>query len=138
MIEIVVHGEPAPQGSKTRTRYGVREDNPNTRPWRAAVAAEAAQVMGDRPPLEGAFELVVRFYFKRPDTHYGTGRNAGTLKQSAPTRHRVKPDADKLLRAIGDALAGKVVRDDSRFAVVRAEKLYGSPRAEIVVRELEP
>lgn len=32
MIEFTVPGIPAPQGSKVRTKWGMREDNPATRP----------------------------------------------------------------------------------------------------------
>lgn len=87
--------------------------------------------------LIGPLELHVTFYFPRPKSHYRTGRLAGVLKDAAPDFHTAKPDADKLLRAIGDALTGLVCRDDSQFATVRADKLYGEPRAEITVRELD-
>lgn len=138
-IAFTVPGVPAPQGSKVRTRWGMREDNPNTRPWRQAVAWEATAAMraADMDALLGPLALEVVFYFPRPKSHYRTGRLAGVLKDSAPDFHTAKPDADKLLRAIGDALTGLVVRDDSHFAVVRAEKTYGEPRALILVRELE-
>lgn len=122
MIEFTVHGIPAPQGSKTA--WGT-EANPNTRPWRAAVTAEAAQTMTGIPLLEGALELAVLFVFPRPKSHFGTGKNAAVLKDGAPIFHRSKPDADKLLRAIGDALTGVLCRDDSQFAQVRATKMYG-------------
>lgn len=122
MIEFTVHGIPAPQGSKTA--WGT-EANPNTRPWRAAVAAQAAETMGETPLLEGALELSVQFVFPRPKSHYGTGRNAGVLKDAAPVFHATKPDCDKLVRAIGDALTGTLCRDDSQFSQVHAEKVYG-------------
>lgn len=124
MIEFTVHGIPAPQGSKTA--WGT-EANPNTRPWRAAVAAQAAETMGETPLLEGALTLNVVFVFPRPKSHFGTGKRAGIQKHDAPIFHRSKPDADKLLRAIGDAVTGIVVRDDAQFSVVKASKVYGSP-----------
>lgn len=138
-ISFTVPGVPAPQGSKTRTKWGVREDNPATRPWRQAVGWEATAAMHaeEFDALLGPLALEVVFYFPRPKSHYRTGRHAGVLKDSAPDFHTAKPDADKLLRAIGDALTGLVCRDDSQFALVRAEKVYGEPRALILVRELE-
>lgn len=122
VIEFTVHGIPAPQGSKTA--WGT-EANPNTRPWRAAVAAQAAETMGETPLLEGALELCVDFTFPRPKSHYGSGKNASVLKVSAPVFHRSKPDCDKLVRAIGDAITGTVVRDDSQLSRVIATKRYG-------------
>ncbi len=138
MIAFTVHGEPIPQGSKTRTRWGgIREDNPRTKPWRATVAADAALAMNRRPLLAGAVALEAVFTFPRPKAHYGTGRNAGTVKASAPTHHTKTPDLDKLLRALGDALTGIVVRDDSQLSRVTATKVYGKPaRVEVRVAEV--
>jgi crossover junction endodeoxyribonuclease RusA len=132
-VTFTVAGIPAPQGSKTRTKWGMREDNPNTKPWRGAVASDATDAMNGRPPLDGPLELVAYFYFPRPKSHYRTGRHAGELKPGAPGYCTTKPDTDKLLRAIGDAVTGILVRDDSQFVHITARKLYGTPRAVIAV-----
>jgi Holliday junction resolvase RusA-like endonuclease len=134
VVEFSVAGVPAPQGSKTRTKWGVREDNPATKPWRTAVAWEATAAMQGRTPLAGPLELAATFYFPRPKNHYGTGKNSGRLKDNAPVWCGTKPDADKLLRAIGDAITGIVCRDDSQIVQITAWKLYGTPSAEITVR----
>jgi len=141
LVVFNVYGEPAPQGSKTVARTGgggsfVREDNPATVPWRNAVAAEAAAAMDGREPIVGPVELEVIFVFARPKSHYRTGRHAGELKPSAPHYCPRRPDVDKLARALGDALSGIVVVDDAQVVKLRAEKHYGSPGAEVVVREL--
>lgn len=138
MIAFTVYGEPIPQGSKTRTRWGgIREDNPRTKPWRATVAAEAAAAMQGRALITGPVQLEVVFTFPRPKAYYGTGRNAGTVKASAASHHTKTPDLDKLLRAVGDALTGIIVRDDSQLSRVTAEKVYGEPaRREVNVREI--
>lgn len=135
-VAFTVPGVPAPQGSKTRTKWGVREDNPATRPWRSAVAWEATAAMQGRAALTGPLRLEVVFAFPRPRSHFGTGRNADRLKDTAPTFHSAKPDCDKLVRAIGDALSGIVCRDDAEFSVVEARKVYGSPSAAIRVSSL--
>lgn len=138
-----VPGVPAPQGSKVRTKWGVREDNPATRPWRTAVGWEASALRASIDdneqydpvfPLAGPLSLWVVFFFPRPKNHYGSGRNANILKPSAPIFHTSKPDGDKLTRAIGDSLTGILVRDDSQFCDVRAVKLYGEPRAVIYIQ----
>ena len=136
MISFTVAGVPAPQGSKTRTRWGMREDNPNTKPWRGAVASDATDAMAGQPPLTGPLVLTAVFYFPRPKSHYRTGKHAGQLRSDAPSWHSIKPDGDKLVRAIGDALTGIVARDDSQFAIGRWQKLYGSPRAEVTIDHL--
>lgn len=137
-VSFVVSGVPAPQGSKTRTKWGVREDNPATKPWRTAVAweATAAMLKAGLSPLAGPLQLEVVFYFPRPKSHYGTGRNAAVLKPSAPLYHFIAPDEDKLRRAIGDAMKGIVYVDDSQICDAHGTKFYGTPRCEITVREL--
>lgn len=134
-------GTPAPQGSKTvaRTRSGgsyVREDNPNTKPWRSLVMAAAREAMAERDPLTGPLLLEVTFRFPRPKSHYGTGRNAGSVKPAAPVWHASRPDLDKLLRALGDSLVGIVYVDDAQLVEVEAVKVYGSPGVTAIVSEL--
>lgn len=137
MIRFDVVGIPAPQGSKVRTRWGMREDNPNTRPWRATVAAEAALV-APAELLTGPLACTARFFFPRPKAHYRTGAHAGELKPGAPRFHASKPDGDKLARAVGDALSGVLIRDDACIAWWEIVKLYGQPaRAEITVEPLD-
>ncbi|MCR4339570.1 MAG: RusA family crossover junction endodeoxyribonuclease [Gemmatimonadaceae bacterium] len=51
---------------------------------------------------------------QRPAGHYGTGRNAGTVRPCAPEWPTTKPDADKLTRALLDALTGVAYVDDSQ------------------------
>ncbi len=134
-VSFVVHGIPAPQGSKTP--WGT-EANANTRPWRAAVAAEAAAAMEGMPPFSGPLELVVVFTFPRPKSHYRHGSQSHLVKHTAPIIPATKPDLDKLLRAVGDSLTGIVCRDDAQIASIRATKLYGSPSAAITVRQYDP
>lgn len=136
-LSFTVPGVPAPQGSLIRTRYGVRPDNPATRPWKQAVAWEAQALLGDLEIITGPVEITALLYFPRPKGHFGTGRNAAVLKASAPTFHQSKPDTDKLQRAIGDSLTGTLLRDDSQIVHWDVWKLYGAPpRAEITVRAL--
>lgn len=133
---IVVIGTPQPQGSKVRTQWGLRDDNPNAKPWQATVAAAASDVWDGRGLLAGAVAIEAKFVFARPKGHYGTGRNADTLKPSAPVWHTVKPDGDKLARAVGDALKGVVLRDDCVIAKWEIVKMYGHPaRCELHVKE---
>ena len=134
-LTFTVLGTPAPQGSKVRTRWGMREDNPNTRPWRQDVRAAALEAVGsDFTPYDGPVRVDVLFVFARPKAHYRTGKRAGELRDDAPYWCDRKPDADKLARAIGDALATIVLRDDSRIVAWDISKVYGAPaRCEITI-----
>lgn len=138
-ISFVVAGAPVPQGSKTKTRWGgIREDNPRTKPWRDAVASDAMAALNGGDLLLGPVFVDVSLVIARPQSHFGTGRNAGVLKPSAPYWCTTRPDADKVARAIGDALAGVLYRNDGQVAVWAIRKYYGEPtRAEITVRTVE-
>lgn len=99
-------------------------------PWRQDVKFAALAALEDHPlwPRElAALSMHVTFSMPRPRAHYRTGKFAHLLRDGAPTHHGTKPDLDKLLRAVGDALtAAGVYADDSRVSHVFATKTYVS------------
>ena len=136
-------GRPVPQGSKTGfvvprkgarvvdiggVKYYARRDmravmkeqsSDKLGLWRACIERAArAKLEKTKIPREvfeaEDFSLSCIFRFQRPKSHFGTGRNAGKLKKSAPRCHVVKPDLSKLVRAVEDALTGIIWRDDSQ------------------------
>lgn len=156
MIQLTVLGDPQPQGSKNVSRSGhtYEQNAVKLRPWRQAVAQEAALAMriynspqtsatrspwypkpdGHMKPLSGPVSVTISFYFRRPKGHYGTGRNEGVVKANAPLWKTTAPDSDKLARAALDSLTGVVIRDDSQVVALHVRKMYdGTPRAEISV-----
>lgn len=134
-IRFTVHGTPVSQGSKNP--YGGESNAKKLRPWRAAIVSEAAAQMNGEPPITGPVLLRVAFYFARPKSHFGTGRNADILKESAPHYVAKAPDLDKLIRAIGDALTSVAIRDDAQIASISAVKLWSpAARCEIMVEQL--
>lgn len=141
-VAFTVHGEPAPQGSKTvkHTKAGVGFVHESNRerltPWRNAVTAAAVEAMDGRPPIGGPVRLEVDFVFPRPKGHYRTGKRAGELKPSAAHYRSSRPDVDKLARAIGDALAGVAIVDDALVVELVVRKVYGSPAAHVAISEL--
>jgi crossover junction endodeoxyribonuclease RusA len=117
-IQFVVYGKPAQMGSKKAFVRGGRaiitDDNSEKRKqWANAVSTAAAESMRGRDLICSPVILRAAFYFRRPNSHYGSGRNATTLKASAPELHSQTPDLDKLIRCLGDALTGIVFRDDA-------------------------
>jgi crossover junction endodeoxyribonuclease RusA len=123
-VVIEVHGTPAPQGSKIRGRYGsVYESNPNVKPWRDAVRGETQRL--GMVPLAGPVDCRILFRMPRPKGHYGTGRNAGKVRNSAPSYPASKPDLDKLCRAVLDGLTdGGAWKDDGQVVKLIALKMY--------------
>jgi crossover junction endodeoxyribonuclease RusA len=139
-IEFVVPGVAQPRGSKRAmpNRAGGRplmvDTNAKSKPWMAAVAAAASEAMNGAGLIDGALRLELWFNLPRPKSHYGTGKNSARLKASAPHFHESKPDCDKLVRAIGDAMTGVVYRDDAQLATLEVRKRYANGSAGVRVR----
>ena len=140
-LEFTVYGKPATQGSKrafiipgkgaAKPRAILTEDNKRNKPWRQEVAA-AALASYDGPLLVGPVRLTVRYCYPRPKSHYGTGRNAHSLKDSAPTHKTTIPDLSKLTRSIEDAMSGVIYNDDSQI-VERHDSKHWGVRFETVI-----
>lgn len=128
MIEIVVRGIPAPQGSKRHVGGGrMIESSKAVGPWREAIRAETQRAMdhGNRPPLSGPVAIRAWFFLPRPKGHYRTGRNAHLLRVGAPVRPAGTPDLDKLARAVLDGLTmGGAWKDDGQVVELHAGKYY--------------
>jgi crossover junction endodeoxyribonuclease RusA len=128
---ITVRGVPAPQGSKRHVGNGrMVEMSRAVGPWREAVRAETQRAMNGRAPLAGPVKLHVTFRLPRPKGHYRTGRNAHLLRDAAPAWPDIRPDGDKLERAVWDGLtAGGAYADDGQVVSWGGWKQYadGSP-----------
>jgi len=122
-IQVEVNGVPVPQGSKRAFRAGNRlvvvdQQGKDLRTYREAIAYEVAKHI--REPLRGAVTLQLDFLFARPRGHYG---KKGLLP-SAPEFKTTKPDLDKLVRSVMDALTGVAYLDDAQVRHVQARKDY--------------
>ena len=119
-----VDGKPVAQGSKRAPVAGVvRESSKGLRRWRSNVAI-TAKVAGCRiEPAAVGVAVGLVFVRARPKTH----RNrSGKLRPNAPVMPSSKPDVDKLMRAVLDALTGVAWADDCQTVVARAVKVYGA------------
>lgn len=109
-----VHGVPQPQGSSrafvVNGRPVITSTNKNLKSWRdlVAMAAQEHAIMYDCPVM-----IIMSFYMPRP--------------KSLPKKvfgHTKKPDLDKLIRSVSDALTGVMYRDDSCLVDISATKEY--------------
>jgi len=132
ILNIFVHGIPKPGGSKRafliRNKSGQPAMSKTGRPvivltdasgkagkdWRADVRGVAQEEWDGKPLETKSLTVSMKFFMPRPKSHYGTGRNAHVLKDSAPIyyAHLQTPDALKLGRSVEDALTGVIWKDD--------------------------
>ena len=137
-MQFTVYGKPIQMGSKRAFMRGNRailtDDNSKTRKqWANAVATAAAESMGEQELFRDPVRVGVKFYFSRPGSHYGTGRNSDKLKPSAPAIHGQSPDIDKLLRCLFDAMTGVVYGDDRQVWKVEASRVWTTSQAKAEV-----
>ena len=138
IVDFEVFGIPQQKGSQIpfRGKNGkvfTRPANPKSTDWQRSVAQAAGRAMGDQQIVDGPVFVVAIFDMPRPNNHFGTGRNQGRLKSSAPHWVTTNPDTDKLFRTVGDALSGVVIRDDRQIALEVAGKRYTNEAAKVTV-----
>lgn len=132
-VSFMVSGIPAPQGSKIRTRYGMRESSQRVKPWREAVVAAASK----ETPLEPPYDVKVFFFIPRP-------KKTDAIYPVAPA----VGDLDKLVRATFDGLTiSGIITDDRHVVATEASKEWAgvsgdasprinAPGAVIVIKSL--
>jgi hypothetical protein len=77
----------------------------------------------DLPRFDTAVFVNVTFVLHRPQSTIIDGKRWDLTKSSTPP-HTKKPDADKLFRAVGDAMTGIVFPDDAQIVQFWARKRY--------------
>lgn len=113
-----VSGKPAPQGSKIRTQYGMRDASKALKPWREAVKAASQEQADLTDTVLGGFRVSFTFTFKRP---------------AKPVREYPPIDIDKLCRSTLDGMvSGGIVEDDRHCVHLRAVKQYGEQEGVLI------
>lgn len=134
-VWIRANGTPIPQGSKSAKVVNGRalmwDANPALKAWRENVAQAAWRAVDQRQSSANgneALAVTVWLYLPKPKT----------VKRDRPS---VKPDIDKLCRAILDGLTdGGAWSDDAQVVELSAAKLYADehtkPGAMIHIRSI--
>lgn len=127
LVDVFVPGDPRPQGSKRIGRVGgtgrpiVLDDAPGLRAWRDTITAHARIC---RECFDGPVAVALAFTIRAPERH----------RRDLPT---VRPDLDKLARAVLDAITDAGLwHDDAQVTRLAATKRYG-PRPGVHIR-IEP
>ena len=125
-MTLTVHGTPVPKGSARafvipgdKPRAVVVQNNKKALShWQTQIGNEARYAIGHSrttvPAYDGPFMVGVTFMFNRPKSVSSTARPVPT----------VKPDLDKLIRAVLDGLTGILWRDDAQVVSIIAKKRY--------------
>lgn len=141
IVEFFALGIPQPQGStrafvRRRRRTGrlyaaVTSDNARLKPWREAMswaAARARRAAGLDGPATGPVCVAATFWLPAP------ARLRVKVRRGVEVACITKPDVDKLLRGLLDALSGVVYADDSQVVAAYAQKRYTVAAAGVSVR----
>jgi Holliday junction resolvase RusA-like endonuclease len=141
-LDFTVLGYAVPEGStrafhikKTNRTITTHQNQKSLEAWRNRVATEAQRALEAAPwTMDGtsAYGIEVMFLYPRPES----------VKWWKRKHFTIKPDADKLLRAVNDALTGILWRDDSqvvRCVVLKdyADNHDAEPGAFISVRRYQ-
>lgn len=134
-ISFTVSGVPIPQGSTrafvVKGRAVTTSSNRNLGQWRQRIATEAQRVADETGFYRDgkfAYTVLADFYFPRTKS---MGKKL--------IRHTVRPDLDKLQRAVGDGITGILIADDAKIDRWSVGKQYlppdplHGPRVEITV-----
>ncbi len=120
---LTIVGTPRPQGSLKvipfKGRHIAVHASSKMKAWREYVEEEARRLW-DEPPLDGPVRVDRYFVMPAPKTRPAP---------RAPNRElpAVKPDIDKLDRALLDALTGVCWVDDARIVGGQCWEVYGTP-----------
>ncbi len=119
-IEFTVAGTPISQGSKSCFCKGGKAIIAETggarhKKWRKIISEAAYKIKEDSnwEPLDGPVGMELKFYLVKPAS-----------KKAWKVWCDVKPDLDKLTRAVLDGIDHHIMTTDSRVVRILAEKVY--------------
>lgn len=131
-VSFFVLGQPVSKGNMSAIslpgkRYSTLIDSTKgLKQWSRAVWTEAFR---NRPssPWEGPIRVELEFFMRRPKSL--ASKVVWMVK---------KPDIDKLVRAVNDAMSGVIYVDDNQVCNISASKAYSDePGVSILVERLE-
>ncbi len=125
---IFVPGRPVPKGSarsfvslKTGKGHTVQDNVANLRNWQGMISQRAFD--SGIKPTRGSVTIFCDFIMARPKSHFG---KHGITPKARLLEHLVKPDLDKLTRAVLDALTGIAYHNDAQANDQKCHKRYAA------------
>lgn len=137
LADLEIPGVPQPKGSlrsrmhhdeRGRLKVSLVHDNPKTKEWQHRIAYFVKASLPNHVPVLGAYRLCGTFRFERPESHLQLAKDETTglraLRKGFGKEHTLKPDLDKLVRTVFDALKMIIYVDDSQVAGVAFTKVW--------------
>ena len=136
---IIISGKPIAKKRPRFARRGKFVQTYNDQQTEEGKFFLQAKMQWKEKPLSGPISIKMTFFIPRPKFHFGTGKNAGKLKKSAPEYPNKKPDLDNYEKFACDCLNGLCWHDDSQIVDSMTRKRYVKrcPRTEIEISQKE-
>jgi Holliday junction resolvase RusA-like endonuclease len=139
-MEIVVYGEPVPQGRPKFVRIGNHVhtyDPEKSRSYKQLVrfwVTQHLKKIDGFKPYENALCVDLTFFLGIPSSWTKKRKLEASQGQIRPTK---KPDTDNLVKCVTDSCNGLLWVDDSIITDLTARKRYTSELARVVIKITE-
>ena len=130
MLKLVIPGEPVAKGRPRVTKWGTYTPE-KTKNYETLVK-ELFFIEHGQTLLEGQLKIDIKAYFSIPKS---ASKKKKQLMLEGELRPTKKPDADNILKIIGDALNDLAYKDDKQIVSANIEKFYSDePRVQIEIK----
>ena len=136
-MEIVIYGEPIPQGRPRFTKQGHAYDPQRSQNYKQLVRFWVTQHLKKIPgfkPYENALCIDLVFYLGIPSSWSKKKRIQAIQGEIRPTS---RPDADNLCKSVTDAVNGLLWVDDSIITDLSVKKRYTGELARVEIKITE-
>ena len=138
-MELVIYGEPIPQGRPRFTKTGHTYDPQRSRNYKQLVRFWVTQHLKKIPgwkPHENALCVDLTFFLGIPISWSKKKRIQAINGEIRPTSKKLG-DLDNLCKSVTDAIIGLVYVDDSQIVNLGASKYYSdTPRCVLKITEV--
>ena len=122
IIEFTAHYPPTSLKRHRHTKFGSHVYDPSSKE-KSEFVSKMSQFL-PTIPLERPIKAELKFYEKRPKSHYRTGKYSNILKKGISEYNTSKRDIDNFVKFVLDSLNKKMYIDDSQIFEIICGKYY--------------